>query len=156
MIRVFAQGPPELDLPRLLAAARTHFSASLEVLQAPPPPVARALVRLESPRHGYAGDFELRLRSAGPEDHVDAERAELAGKAAGMAGLARRCEHLLEIRASASAPAWADNAALLNLCAILASVTLGPVLPADCSTLFGVRGAMERVERVLGQRSLER
>ena len=45
--------------------------------------------------------------------------------------------------------------ALLNLCAILASVALGPVLTPDESALFGVRGAMERVEAVVG-RSLRR
>jgi hypothetical protein len=156
VIRVFVQGPAELDLPRLLAAARAHFSASLEVLQAPPPPITTALVRLESPNGGYSGAFQLVVRSARPEDHADAEQAELAGKAAGMAGLARRCQSLWEVRASTSAPPWAHDAALLNLCAILASVALGPVLPADLSTLFGVRGAMERVERAIGKRTLER
>jgi hypothetical protein len=42
-----------------------------------------------------------------------------------------------------------SQAALLNLCAILASVALGPVLPDDDSTLFGVRGAMERVAKLV-------
>jgi hypothetical protein len=140
VIRIFAQGPPELDLPRLLGAARTHFSADLEVLKA----------------HGYSGDFEVRLRRVSTEDQRAAEHAELAGKAAGMAGLARRCANVWEVRASESAPAWFEDPALLNLCAILASVALGPVLPVDLSTLFGVRGAMERVERALGKRSLER
>ncbi len=126
------------------------------MLQAPPPPITTALVRLESPSGGYSGNFQLVVRSARLEDHADADRAELAGKAAGMAGLARRCQSLWEVRAAASAPPWGDDAALLNLCAILASVALGPVLPADLSTLFGVRGAMERVERVIGKRTLER
>jgi hypothetical protein len=156
VVRIFAQGPAELDLPRLLGAARSYFSASLEVLHAPPPPAPSALLRLSSSAHGYSGDFEVRARPVRDEDHVAADAAELRGKAAGMAGLARRCPTVLELRASSTAPAWNEDAALLNLCAILASVTLGPVLPPDASTLFGVRGAMERVEKVLGKRSLSR
>ncbi|HVJ21700.1 MAG TPA: hypothetical protein VM686_40125 [Polyangiaceae bacterium] len=156
VIRIFAQGQPELDLPRLLAAARTHFSASLEVLHAPPPPMKTAHVRLEGARSAYSGDFEITARAARPEDHSAADQAELAGRAAGMAGLARRCPNVWEIRRVDAARPWDEDAALLNLCAILASVALGPVLPPDSSTLFGVRGAMERVERSLGRRTLER
>jgi hypothetical protein len=47
-------------------------------------------------------------------------------------------------------------AATLNLCALLASTALGPVLPEDASTLFGVRGAMQRLEGLLGESSLMR
>jgi hypothetical protein len=155
VIRVFAQGPAELDLSRVLQSARQHFSASVEVLHAPPPPVTTALLRLTSP-HGYDGDFRVTLRPVRDEDRSDADQAELAGRAAGMAGLARRCPTLWEIESAPSAPAWSEDAALLNLCAILASVALGPVLPDDRSTLFGVRGAMERVERALGRRTLSR
>jgi hypothetical protein len=42
--------------------------------------------------------------------------------------------------------------ARLNLCGILAAIALGPVLPDDGATLYGVRGAMERVERLLKAR----
>ena len=37
--------------------------------------------------------------------------------------------------------------AYLTLSAICASVALGPVLPPDHGTLFGVRGAIERRDR---------
>ena len=61
-----------------------------------------------------------------------------------MSTLATRCAHLWELEPVSDAP----PAATLNLCALLASIALGPVLPPDIATLFGVRGAMERVERL--------
>jgi hypothetical protein len=155
VIRVFAQGPAELALARLLSSARSHFSATVEVLDAPPPPVTSATLRLDSTSAGYAGDFRVSVRMASAADYAAADRAELAGRAAGMASLARRCPSVWEVSGTDDRP-WERDAALLNLCAILASVALGPVLPSDASTLFGVRGAMERVEAVLGRRSLQR
>jgi hypothetical protein len=62
-----------------------------------------------------------------------------------MFQLAERCPTIWEV----SAIDADSELARLNLCAILAAVGLGPVLPDDCSTLFGVRGAMERVEKLL-------
>ena len=41
------------------------------------------------------------------------------------------------------------EAARLTLAGICASVALGPVLPPDGSTLFGVRGAIERRDKAL-------
>jgi len=149
VVRIFSQGPLELELPRLLAAARTHFSADLEVLSAGPPPVQSALLRLASA--SYSADFQLSVRAAEPADHADADLAERAGGASGMAGLARRCLVILELRAAATGPRWDEDPALLKLCAIIASVTLGPVLPPDRSTLLGVRSSMERLERALGK-----
>ena len=67
-----------------------------------------------------------------------------------MAALAGRCQFVWWL-----SPGAEESPPLLNLCAILASVALGPVLPADESALFGVRGAMERFERLVG-RSLSR
>ena len=76
---------------------------------------------------------------------TDARDAEARGRAAGMSLLADRCPTIWDVEPSAE-----DNElARLHLCAILASVALGPVLPDDGSTLFGVRGAMERVQRLL-------
>ena len=41
----------------------------------------------------------------------------------------------------------APAAITLELAGLLASVALGPVLPPDDSTLFGVRGARERAQK---------
>jgi hypothetical protein len=65
-----------------------------------------------------------------------------------MASLAERCPTIWDVE-----PVGEDSElARLNLCGILAAVALGPVLPDDGSTLYGVRGAMERVERLLKAR----
>jgi hypothetical protein len=79
------------------------------------------------------------------DDLMPARLAEQRGRAAGMATLAERCPTIWEV-----ASLGADSElARLNLCGILAAVGLGPVLPDDGSTLYGVRGAMERVEKLL-------
>jgi len=147
--RVFSQQPDLVAaLPRLLAHARRFFSAELEVLSASAserPDLARAVVslRLESARYPGSGSFRIESRPATDADRQAAEAAELRGKAGGMALLAARCPALWLIMAEADA----SGAAELQLSALLASVALGPVLPSDESTLYGVRGAMERAER---------
>lgn len=152
MIRVFAQGPAALDLPRLLGAARAHFEASVEVESAAAPPVVHsAVLRVTSARHGYSGRYEVRARGAVERDYAEADAAEERGRAAGMASLARRCPSLFELT-----PGDLTDPGALNLCAIIASVSLGPALPPDGSTLLGVRSSMERLERLLGARSLLR
>jgi hypothetical protein len=142
---VFSQIPElRLDPAGLLRAARQYFDAELEVLAELADGEATGLhVRLSARSH--AGEFVIRPRAVSAEDLVQARHAEHVGRAAGMAGLAARCPTAWVIEAREPR----SEAALLNLCAVLAAVALGPVLPDDCSTLFGVRGAMERVARLL-------
>jgi hypothetical protein len=147
--RVFTQTPGGvLDPARLLVQARTFFEASVEVLGANGD---ETLLLLESAVRGYRGRFSVRVRAIDERDLEDARVAEQRGRAAGMAALAARCTHVWDVAGQDDAPL----AATLNLCGVLASLALGPVLPPDASTLFGVRGAMERVERLCGSR-LER
>jgi hypothetical protein len=147
--RVFSQQPDLVAaLPKLLAHARRFFSAELEVLSASAserPDLAQAVVslRLESARYPGSGSFRIESRPTTHADRQAAEGAELRGKAGGMALLAARCPALWLITAEGDA----SGAAELQLSALLASVALGPVLPSDESTLYGVRGAMERAER---------
>ena len=72
--------------------------------------------------------MQTRLKRA--EDDDAAARAEQTGRAGGMAALAGRCTHVWTIDCAA------EDAALFNLCAILASIALGPVLPPDESTPY--------------------
>jgi len=103
-------------------------------------------VRLCDEKHGYEGRFSVHCRPSTEHDRADARDAEERGRAAGMATLAARCATIWDVE-----PVGEDSElARLNLCGILASVALGPVLPDDGSTLYGVRGAMERVGRLLG------
>jgi hypothetical protein len=68
-----------------------------------------------------------------------------------MSQLAERCPSIWELEPADGTPPVAE----LVVAALLASVALGPILPQDGAGLFGVRTAMERVERLLGK-SLER
>jgi hypothetical protein len=82
-----------------------------------------------------------------PDDLEEAKRAEARGQAAGMSALAERCAYVLEIGPVEGnvAEQPPEDSAALALAGVTASVVLGPILPPDHSTLFGVRGAMERL-----------
>jgi len=151
-VRIFAQRAQlTLDLPALLVAARNYFDATLEIeARSLPAPDGRdrVEVRLHSEQHGYQGRLSIHTRWTSEHDRGDARDAEQRGQAAGMATLAARCPTIWDVE-----PVGDDSElARLNLCGILASVALGPVLPDDGSTLYGVRGAMERVARLLKAR----
>ena len=151
-VRIFAQRPElALNLPELLRATRTYFDVNLDVqyqVEAAGGAGARVELILHSETHGYEGRFSICTRPTSPHDLKDARHAEALGRAAGMASLAERCPTLWEVE-----PVGEDSElARLNLCGILASVALGPVLPDDGSTLYGVRGAMERVDHLLQAR----
>lgn len=140
-----------IDLPELLRATRRYFSATLNVLSQEEPTLAtggRVAVELRSTEHGYEGRFSIHARRTSEHDLADARDAEQRGQAAGMAALAERCPTIWELEPLAED----SELARLNLCGILASVALGPVLPDDAATLYGVRGSMERVERLLKAR----
>lgn len=150
-VRVFAQAPPDdLDPAAIVRGAGRYFEATVNVLSQSQAP-SRLMLSLESARRGDSGRFSVTSRAATDQDREDARKAEARGKAAGMSLLAARCPSVWEVVATEPSSA----ASLWNLCAVLASVALGPVLPEDGSTLFGVRGAMERVEAISG-RSLAR
>jgi hypothetical protein len=112
------------------------------------------IVRLVCKRPELEGEFRLTSRATNRDDLANARDAEARGQAAGMAALAERCTRLWAIDAALSrhsapnaSPEIPGEAAFLTLAAICASVALGPVLPPDRATLFGVRGAIERRDR---------
>jgi hypothetical protein len=146
---VFAQSlVPGVDGASLGNSAKRYFRAELRVLPgAEGDATGLTRVELEGPR-GVKGSFRLRERERTADDLARARIAEQRGRAAGMAGLAERCSSVWEVEPEAGV----DPSTTLMLCAIIASVALGPVLPPDDSTLFGVRGAMERAERLLDER----
>ena len=147
--RVFSQQPDLVAaLPQLLAHARRFFAAEVDVLSSSAPDRpdlanAHVLLRLESARYPGQGTFRIESRPPTDADRASAEVAEVRGRAGGMAQLAARCGSLWVVTAEGEISGSAD----LQLSALLASVALGPVLPEDESTLYGVRGAMERAEK---------
>ncbi len=153
---VFSQRPDvRVPLADLLKSARTHFRSSVNVISEQGVDeggqTAATTLRLfiENERLGVAEEFTIRTRARTSDDLSRAEAAEDAGRAAGMSSLAARCASVWELSADGS------EAGTLLLCAMLASVALGPVMPADTSTLYGVRGAMERADRAAGAKALE-
>lgn len=139
--RIFTQTPDgHFDPPRLAHNARLWFRSKLEVLDHEP---RRLRLRLHGAFATTPVELTLVAREVTKEDMRDVKAAELAGQAAGMGALAMRCPLLWELVAPDDAP----PAAVFVMCAAAASVALGPVLPPDRSTLFGIRGAIERAER---------
>lgn len=145
---VFSQ-VPTLDLSRLAALAGTHFDARIES--------TRGLEGLTVIACGHSQSFALRVRETTVADLDRARQAERQGRAAGMATLAARCSTVVEVaseeRPAEAAPREGPEVGFLRfgLLGALASLVLGPVLPPDDSTLFGTRGARERM---LGARNL--
>ena len=137
----------EIDLPALLNATRRYFDATLDV-QSRSDTGDQVEVLLTCDKHEYQGRLRIASRRVVDSDLADARLAEQHGRASGMAGLAERCHVIWEVESVGTD----SELARLNLCGILASVGLGPVLPDDLSTLYGVRGSMERVERLLRAR----
>jgi hypothetical protein len=133
---IFSQdSSPAPDSQKLAASAARFFGTVLEFTE---PENNLVRVRLRSAREAvWSPYFAIRWRSAEAADLVRARTAEDRGRAGGMAALAAKCESVWEIEAEPGYEA-------LVLCGICASVALGPVLPKDDSTLFGVRGAVER------------
>lgn len=138
--RVFSQQPDLVAaLPKLLQHARRFFAAELEVLASSP----EVRLRLHGARYPGSGTFRIEGRERSADDLFAAEAAEARGRAGGMALLAGRCPAVWVVVPEQDVSGTAE----LQLTALLASVALGPVLPADESTLYGVRGAMERAEK---------
>lgn len=149
MTQVFSQ---ERDLvaalPKLLQHARRFFAAEIDVLSGSPPQrasleQAEVTLTFEARRYPGRGTFRIVSREATDDDRFAAEAAEARGRAGGMSLLAARCPVVWELSELDAATGTAE----LQLSALLASVALGPVLPSDGSTLYGVRGAMERAEK---------
>jgi hypothetical protein len=125
---------------QLAAHAARFFATTLERISEGEESVQLA-VRGERPQ--FAQVFTIRVRGTSADDRASAATAEARGRAHGMSELAARCPSLWELEPTPPLGPKYDLATL-TLCAICASVALGPVLPPDHSTLFGVRGAIER------------
>lgn len=138
-----AEAPP---FEKLAANASRFFSATLELREANEASIS---VHLVVSRPHLAGDFRIASRVTTEDDRERARTAESRGRAGGMALLAEKCRHLWTLETTGDDPA--SEAAHLTLAAICASVALGPVLPPDGATLYGVRGAIERRDKALAR-----
>jgi hypothetical protein len=146
---VFAQARSgRLDLAKICANARNYFRLELDILREEPPrsggadpEVSRTEIALRGPSAHVR--FVVLARPATADDLERARRAEAISASGGMSLLAERCDYIWALEV----PPEVDEANMHMLCALLASVALGPVLPADGLSLYGVRGARERALR---------
>lgn len=139
------QSLASIDAGQLTQNARRFFGAQFELRERREEGGVGEVVMTVTGPNGTPGvAIHARVRPCQGGDYEAAERAERAGRAGGMAALARRCPSVWEVDVGASGrPSEA-----LRLCAILASVLLGPIMPPEGDTLFGVKGARERAERL--------
>jgi len=131
-----------LDLVALSEHAFRFFSAELRAQQQDADACSNSL--LLTTRHLGSASFRVRARPATAEDQLGLDRAEAANQSHGMAALARRCRYVWEVTPAPGTPA----AISYYFGALLASVALGPLVPADRSGLYGVRSARELSDRL--------
>jgi hypothetical protein len=143
---VFSQHPDTvLPVDRLIAQARAHFAATVELVdQSPDGP----RVTLSYDAHGSRHPFDVESRRALAADLDAARAAENVNRGAGLADLAGRCGWVWTVVAREEAPEWLS----LDFCALLASIALGPILPPGGGSLLGVRSARERAQTLRGGR----
>jgi hypothetical protein len=140
---VFSQEPrgrPSFE--RLKVNAARFFSTTLELVEEDETSI---MLRLVCTRPALHGDFRIASRDTVKDDIMNARDAEARGRAGGMAMLAEKCGQVWTIEAASEEVP--SEAVYLTLAAVCASVALGPVLPPDGATLFGVRGAIERRDK---------
>jgi hypothetical protein len=138
---VFSQAPEGSAVPDLVARASARFDVTVTAVAGESEPTA-AKHSLRASGHGIEGRFSLAVRTTNEADIARARVAEAAGRAAGMATLATRCNTVWVVSPDDDSPEWLA----LEVSAVLAFAALGPILPADDSTLLGVRSAQARAE----------
>lgn len=135
------------DLPRWMNAARAHFRAELSLVAVGDAATPWALG--VSPAREVGRVTTVRLRTMPVAEAPEVVAAALRGCAAiggaGMDALVARARRVWQV--DARVDDGGDGAAPLVLAAVLANVLLGPVVPPEEVTVFGVRGARERLER---------
>ena len=142
---VFSQEPrgrPSFE--RLQVNAVRFFSSTLELRADGETSI---VVHLGCARPALHGDFRITSRDTVKDDIMNARDAEARGRAGGMAMLAEKCKQVWTIEAAGDDVP--SEAVYLTLAAVCASVALGPVMPPDAATLFGVRGAIERRDKAV-------
>ncbi|MEB2321460.1 MAG: hypothetical protein OZ921_03020 [Sorangiineae bacterium] len=152
---VFAQAhDARVEPAKVVTHARSYFLHLLvDILEErgvePDGAVASSTtLRLELTAAEYVARFRIESRAATDDDRARARRAEERGRAGGMAELAARCGFVWHIELEAGPGDALGALAVHDLSALLSTIALGPVMPAEGDTLFGVRGARERADRI--------
>jgi hypothetical protein len=137
---VFCQaGRGVTDTAALVSRARSEASTELVIEEIIAAPFGNAL-RLYASR----GESDVRVtvvpRAATATDLNAVRDVEQRTRSEGLGDLAARCPLVIEL----SAEPGTQRSLVLEIAALVASMTLGPVLPLERDAIFGVRGARER------------
>ena len=144
---VFTQSEDGLvDEAKLVLHATQFFGTKLEILGHKPAgrkdQPAETRIAFRSTQDNFDATFTLITRTVQTADLRAARDAEVRGQVPGMGTLAEDCHHVWEVSAGNDVP---EKASYL-LCAVLASVALGPILPPEHDTLLTVRSARARAD----------
>lgn len=159
---VFSQHPADgVPLGELARHATRFFDATVEPLADTATASAPASFGVTSPRlakganaaavsethfafssSGERAVFAITKRATTAEDVSLAREAEVRMRTAGLADLAARCASMFVVVPEVPAIEWMT----WECCALVASVSLGPVLSSDGGTLVGVKSARARAE----------
>ena len=134
-----------VEMPRWMHAARTFLDAALSALEGGDD--GEVLVGV-APARAVAKVTVVRVRtmlvSAAPEGLAAAHAGVRAIGGAGMDALVAKAKRVWQVGRAVEG----DARAPLVLAAALATVMLAPVVPPDEVTIFGVRGARMRLEKM--------
>jgi hypothetical protein len=140
-----------IDIALWAHKARTFFGVTLELEQPKAYPNGEApaadAARVEVLRKGGGASTRVLVVTVPVEEAPEARLGAVAGAAAiggaGMDVLVQRARRVWQV--SNEIAEGGDPSAPLALAAILASVLLAPIVPPGGGTIFGVKGARERL-----------
>jgi hypothetical protein len=158
---VFSQAvQPAIDIEAWNAHAERFFATALGIAEelqrgaaavgdAPLAAAAITAARIVvAPRGLDAGIRRVRMRSRLDGDLAAAEQADARHGPTGLALLAGRCPTVCAIDRAQD-----DDVLAWRLAAIVASLTLGPILDATAGILLGPKSARERLDLGLGHKA---
>ena len=144
-----------IDVAQLAHKARTFFATALEIDPVKAYPDARVpeadAVHIEIKPLGKSSASPTRVfvvtwpLTREPSFRALGDAAAQAIGGAGMDALVARTKRIWQV--SAESPIGSDTLAPLRVAAILAAVLLAPIVPPEGNTIYGVKGARERLER---------
>jgi hypothetical protein len=145
---VFSQaGDARVEIDAWNAHAERFFATRIGLTEDRRYPPASAVPRSDAVRFVIAPHGQpsaIRAAFARPRDDEDLALAEAADARSGFTGLAllaRRCPTVWRVEREGATDLMA-----LRLCAVLASVLLGPILDSRTRELFGVKTARAKID----------
>lgn len=150
-----AEPTARIDIASLAHKARTFFATALEIdpVKAYPnentPDADAVHIEISPLRKSKGASTRVRVvtwpLARDPSFRALGDGAARAIGGAGMDALVARAKRIWQV--SKAVTSGTDDHAPLRVAAILAAVLLAPIVPPEGNTMYGVKGARERLER---------